>query len=313
MKRLQGFTLIECMVSLAILAFAIVGALSFFIFQSRSGFVTFKHKAAEDTVFFTQTIIARDIAMAGNGVSTHPELAVFVKETAGAPDELYLNYSGHLTLNNPDVIANPVIKSAIQRNSVFAETRTDPGYQGWLALATSGEFMLEAFPQISNSGTPVASMNSAIGAIITASGAVMDVNVKGTSAVPGPLEGTQNWRFPLVGAVATGTLVSPAVSYKWRQVDVGGGEMLGSLWRNRGDDNSPYDVPILGGDPYLDVTNFQVRCQFADGTWQTTNTSPTNLRQVEVTISYRTRGRTAYWGPVLTRTFAASPRIIRSY
>ena len=310
MKRSHGFTLVECLVTLAILAFAIVGALSFFIFQSRSGFVTFKHKTTEDTVFFTQTLIARDIAMAGNGVSTHPELAVFVKHSAGVPDELYLNYSSHLTLNNPSVIPDPIIQTAVQSNSIFAEMRT--GYQGWFPLASSGEFALQALPQISNAGIPVTSMNSAIGAIISAAGTAMDVDIRSTAALDGPIEGTQNWRFPLVGAVPTGTIVSPAISYKWRQVNVGG-EILGSLWRNRGNDNNPYDVPILGGEAFLNVTNFAVRCQFSDGTWQDTNTNPLMLRQVEVTISYQTRGRTPYWGPVLTRTFAVSPRIIRHY
>lgn len=311
MKASKGFTLVEAMVALTILAFALAGSLSFFIFQSRSGFTTFKHKTSDDAVFFTQTLIQRDITQAGTGVSVHPELAVFVNHgVSGGSDDLFLNYSGYLTLNDPGKDPDPTTQWAVAVNSIFAQTRS--GYQGWFTLANPSQFVLRAIPLVSYASAPVTSMNPNVGAIITSMGAASDINVKGTTAVPGIMQGTQDWTFPLAVPVAAGSLVAPAISYKWRQTTVGG-ETIGSLWRNRGADATPYDAPILGGETYMNVLSFNVRCQYLDGTWQTTNTSPTTLRLVEVTIIYETRSHAGFWNSAQTRVFSASPRAVRYF
>ncbi len=323
MNRQKGFTLIEAMIALFILAVAIVISLSFFIFQSRSGFVSSRLKTTDEELFFTRTLITRDLCQAGFGVATHPELAVYVVDGGtSTPDQLYLNYTGHLTMEECSQVPTVTLMDALKRNSVYYETGSN--FQGFLRVQTAGvnSLTLTAIPKIG-----ATTQFPDIAAFITNAGGVVgavDVNVNLSTGIDGPILGTQNWTFPLAtnitGSSSTPTYAAPGISYKLIKAPLGStgsgspgvvvAENIGGLWRNRGADATPYGAPFFGGTRYLDVTDFRVRCQFSDGTWAMTNTSGATLRLVEITISYRTRGRASFWNAVQTHVVTACPRTI---
>lgn len=70
MNNSKGFTLVEIMVAAAILAIALAGAMSFFIYQSSSGADSGKLKAARENVSLALSLLQRDIMLAGYGVYT---------------------------------------------------------------------------------------------------------------------------------------------------------------------------------------------------------------------------------------------------
>jgi prepilin-type N-terminal cleavage/methylation domain-containing protein len=68
MNNSKGFTMVEMMVAAGILAIALAGAMSFFIFQSQSGADSGKLKAARENLSLALTMLQRDIMVAGYGV-----------------------------------------------------------------------------------------------------------------------------------------------------------------------------------------------------------------------------------------------------
>jgi prepilin-type N-terminal cleavage/methylation domain-containing protein len=318
----RGFSLVEALVGLVILSMALAGALSFFIFGSQRATESFRRKGAEETLASVTSLITQDVQAAGFGLfagggSSYPQLALFVvnsSATGTTPAELYVNYSGYLSFDSspqgPPADDLPPTCSTQYRsiNSVFTRPFRPFScgpltlyYQGVVTLPTATGFTLYA--------VPTALSTSDIGAVITSGGIVSDAT---SVSSPGPLTATSNWTisFPSMGrtsgggaaAIAAGATAAPAISYKDVQ---GSGTSTGKLLRN--------GVPIMGGDAYVDVNNFQVRCQFADGSWQTTNTSPSSLRMVEITISYRMnrgKGDQFLWSPTYTRTLRVAPRTV---
>lgn len=325
MKNSKGYTLVELMVGMIILLLAIAGALSFFILQSQEGFESFRTKRIDEMVFLAQAVISRDIMEAGFGLAEHPELSMFtVNEDqtntyasyGGAskqvkPDALYVSYNQYLTMDTVPDVKDATVLTSLRGKTVFYDSLAST-YQGYVSLASSSQLQLQCVPR--REGVTI---NNAIGAIITnGSPAISDVRINQSSATDcaSPPK-TQTWTFPLASAVPTGTIVAPAISYKWRKITVGS-EQIGCLWRNRGSDTDPYGRPFLGGETYVDVTDFQVDLNFTDQSWASVfsgsasdTQGQSNLRLVRVTMSYRTRPKgTAQWGPVHVRTITASPR-----
>jgi prepilin-type N-terminal cleavage/methylation domain-containing protein len=340
----RGYTLVELMVGMVILLMVIAGALSFFIFQSVEGFESFRMKRVDQAVFLTQSLIARDILEAGCGLSVNENLAMLVldhdgddtyantytaKWNAGSPvqektypDELYVNYSQYLSMDVPAKFKESTqgqdVTDSIKQSSLFYETfdnKSGKKYQGCLQLASASQFQLLCIPKHTGQ-----TMYESIGAVIRDDGTAVDVRIKNMKDYPptdcSRPEQTQTWTFPLASTVTA--TVAPAISYKWRKIAVGS-RQIGSLWRNRGADADYSDPtyastrkPILGGESYLDVTDFQVDLRFSDGTWATTfgTRARTDLRSVRITIAYRTRARDdqAAWSPVHQRIFTVSPR-----
>jgi prepilin-type N-terminal cleavage/methylation domain-containing protein len=68
MNNSKGFTLLEMMVAAGLLAIALAGAMSFFIYQSQSGTDSGKWKAARENISLALTLLQRDIMYAGTGV-----------------------------------------------------------------------------------------------------------------------------------------------------------------------------------------------------------------------------------------------------
>lgn len=366
MRDSRGFTLMELMVGMLILSAAIAGALSFFIFQSQRGHESFRDKNTDEMVFSALALISRDVHAAGFGsVVAYPKLALLIKRTTGYPDELYTSFSDYVDTQyyerNPDLAA---ITRALRANSIFCSdgncAASGVQYQGYLKLTDTSNLRLYSIPQRN------ASLNSAVGAILgdtdsvsTSDAAACDVNVKTTTAVSpvSGVTGTQDWTFPVVGATTAGftstTIVVPAVSYKVRYYKSDGslytgtppsdlyesstGTIFGSLWRNRGPDNNAFGIPLLGwcpngGNPFINVKNFKIRRQYADGGWDqvdpskpgevaAVSPSPKNVRLLEITVTYQTniskettqltgssdRPR-AVWSQPVTRVIRVSPR-----
>ncbi len=61
MNNSKGFTLLEMMVAAGLLAIALAGAMSFFIYQSQSGADSGKLKAARENISLALTLLQRDI------------------------------------------------------------------------------------------------------------------------------------------------------------------------------------------------------------------------------------------------------------
>jgi prepilin-type N-terminal cleavage/methylation domain-containing protein len=68
MNNSKGFTLVEMMVAAGILAIALAGAMSFFMYQSRNGADSGKLKAARENVSLALMLLQRDIMYSGTGV-----------------------------------------------------------------------------------------------------------------------------------------------------------------------------------------------------------------------------------------------------
>lgn len=324
MKKSSGFTILESMISLVLLAFAVVGAFSFFIFQSAGGFDSSRRKFADENVFLTQAILTRDIMHAGYGVALHPELAVYVRDNLGVDgsDELYLNYTNHLTADQiPEGLPNAAALDLIKAYNVFFDGRTDL-YKGVFSIpgtATSA-FPLPALPKTTTARD--------IGAFICSSGAAtapvpyrVEVNVA-TAASTGQnaqLTDRNDWNFPLLTAATPTHVATPAISYKLGYITVDN-EQVKALWRNGGNLVGTPVTPLLGGEPFFQVRDLQVRLQFADGSWAsayygTGNQTPANLRLVEVTVRYQARRKGFSKAQfdrslMLSRIVSASPRTI---
>jgi prepilin-type N-terminal cleavage/methylation domain-containing protein len=333
MRASRGFTLVEAMVGMVILAVIVAGALSFFILWSSRSAESFRYKTADEGVATAISLLTTDIRKAGFGVTSTPEYGIFVVDNGANADELYLSYGDYLNLEGDiraptsDTLSVPYrsINSVFMPNRQFTVGSLTLSYQGRITLSTGSNFVLRAIPSVQG-----AAHYSGCGAVITSTPAAADVDINTTTYVAGQIPGTQDWTIPLVSparnaagggvALAAGMVVTPAISYK-RVPGTGAG--TGALWRNRGKESSPFGTAILGGTPYLDVTDFQVRLQFTDASWSTTNTQPTNVRLIEATISYRVMISKDYrvgptgsgtlikgWGPVIQRRVSVSPRSV---
>lgn len=365
MRNSKGFTLVELMVGMLILAAAIAGALSFFIFQSQRGHESFRDKNTDEAVFSALTVMSRDIHAAGLGVvSDYPKLALLVRRTPNLPDALYLSYNEYMDIQYYERDANlTFLRGAsiwCSKGSCRDVQTTGSGYQGYVTLADTSNLRLYAIPKRIST-----SLNSNVGAILVdvnttaADAEARDVNVKLSTATPraNPL-GTEDWTFPIVAegtALASTMLAVPAVSYKVRYYNADGspftgdltaldsssglsyssgvGTIFGSLWRNRGPDGNAYSVPILGwspqgGNPFINIRNFQVRRQYRDGGWDVVKNAgetvevapnPRNVRMLEIALTYQTNlSKTtvqtgtdkpkAVWSQPVTRIMRVSPR-----
>jgi prepilin-type N-terminal cleavage/methylation domain-containing protein len=361
MRNSKGFTLVELMVGMLILAAAIAGALSFFIFQSQRGHESFRDKNTDEAVFSALTVMSRDIHAAGLGVvSDYPKLALLVRRTPNLPDALYLSYNEYMDIQYYERDANLTFLRGASiwcaKGSCRDVQTTGTGYQGYVTLADTSNLRLYAIPKRIST-----SLNSNVGAILVdvntaaAEAEARDVNVKLSTATPrlNPL-GTEDWTFPIVAEgtpLASTMLAVPAISYKIKYYYADGtlytgsstppsytaanGVMFGSLWRNRGPDGNAYSVPILGwspqgGNPFINVRDFQVRRQYKDGGWdvvrnaaagetQEISPNPRNVRMLEIALTYQTNiskstvqtgtdRPKAVWSQPVTRVMRVSPR-----
>lgn len=316
----RGYTLVEMLVGMVILLMVIAGALSFFIFQSTEGFESFRLKRVDEAVGLAQSVIARDVLEAGFGLGDHPELAMhIVQDTSpvsvdGMPairDQLYLSYSGYLTMESATPAATGSFASAVRRNTVFLDSMTD--YQGFLTYGGSDQFTLRYCPKLTGT-TFVNNVGGVIALDSAGTVTVKDVlyNDSITTCADESLQGYLSCTFKVQSGLATNQWIAPAVSYRVADQTVQG-KQIGTLWRNRGGDATPAGMPFLGGEHYFRVIGLEVDYQFADATWAKAwnagaNQTPATLKLVRVRLTYQTRGKAAKWGPRHVRTIIVSPR-----
>jgi prepilin-type N-terminal cleavage/methylation domain-containing protein len=292
----KGFTLTEMLI--ALLIFSIINALavSFFIYQSKTGAGISRERVARESVGMALLLMTRDVMHGGYSLPMDPQLGLFVggDNSDGAYHELYVNYGRYL---KPE----PVAPSP----SVFdAKAMTQ-------ANVSSGTTF-----QIQN------------GSEIEAKGTVKNVARAIVLLNPDSLSPTVQYPPPSVtGSTASGSAVStftfdsapsglykfaPALSYTFTKPTSAAPH--GAILRN--------NESLVGGTLSLSIEDFRIRCLFSDTDGVTQRWSPDyktfdqlpprNLRYLEITIIYKTfdpyyEGRTERTN-VVTRVMRVSPR-----
>ncbi|MEW6348046.1 MAG: hypothetical protein AB1646_03235 [Thermodesulfobacteriota bacterium] len=312
----KGFTMLELMLAAVVTVILLGLVMPFFIAQSTFSYNSSQNRTTAQSVDLSLLLLKRDILQSAFGVRLqHPELGIYVDNSN--PDKLYINFSGYLNIRG-DLETLPTstseqqsYRSNIRANSVFRDGKTD--YQGHTQI-TSLPFKLVGVPSDVTKGN--------IGAVIFSGGA-MEVDVRNTTITPESLQGFQTMTFSGLTGLS-GVRVAPAICYK---------VVNNALWRNAGSTSSPWGHPLLGVDPtqgdaqLFEVSDFQVRCQFVDiagnVSWSPDSCvfgmgtcSPANLKQIEITITYRAKMRSGgwsagtVWGASRKRTMTTCPRAL---
>ena len=124
MQTDKGFTLVELMVAAALTTALFLLVIPFFKAQSHYSYNSTQDRITNETIAQTLLMIKRDILQAGYGVEGNSALAIYVVNSGStsAPDQLYINYSGHL---NPrgDLAIVPVVSDS-QKLEQFSWKRT---------------------------------------------------------------------------------------------------------------------------------------------------------------------------------------------
>lgn len=310
MKKQNGFTIIELLVTMVVFAIVAGAAVSLFQFQAKSAASSTTRKMAREAVGLALMTIQRDIERAGLGLVQHQPLSITVKNGgAGKPDELYLSFSDHVSMDWSKT--NPWS---------FFDALSSPGQNKlWFALSGGTSITLtDVGAWIGTEGT-----SPPVGAVIRQQGAAKPDAVDLANFVVGQNSTQQKKnQFTATLTMSSGFSgnVAPAVSYKLiastddqNAFPSGKRPQLGTLLRN-GMPVKGAGTPIIGAwqgekPPFVKVTDFQVRCGFrttsctftsyySDHT-QTNCWAPENgkslgdsgwevdkLRVIEVTIKY---------------------------
>ena len=283
MKKRNGFTLLEMMVTMAVFAIVAASAIALFQFHGKSSAASTKRKLARETVTLALMTIQRDIERAGLGLMQQQPLSIFVKR--GPPDQLYVSFSDHVSMD-----------LSKGKTWSFFDILSTPGLNKlWWQLSGNQVVLTDVGTWIGTDSTA-----PPIGALIRQQGTNKPDAADVTFAVA-PQSSTQKTKGQ---CTVTLTLpspytanVAPAISYrliatKTDQDAFAAGQKpeLGTLLRN--------GVPIVGAKQYTDgtgtvkwekvpfikVTDFQVRCGF-----RTTG--------CDFTRYYSDRTQTACWSP----------------
>ncbi len=274
MKNSRGFTLLEMMVAAGLLAIALAGAMSFFIYQSRSGADSGKLKAARENISLVLMLLQRDIMLAGYGVTGDNTLSLVLKTGYGVDivtgDALVSNDTTqwnvaalpHLVTNDPFLPSGTTfrpdkihvgydnfldmtfdINGTNDTNTVFKYTASKN-----IGAAAVNSFAYDLFPL----GMDVSTNTKPLGGFIckncgggaTPSGE--DVNWVTTGTRPND-NSTKSWTFKLnTGKNLQGT-VSPSIVYRIARDTK---RQTYELQRN--------GIRIAGGDPEMEVYNLTV-------------------------------------------------------
>ncbi len=352
MRMSKGYSLVEMMVAAGVAAIFLAVALPFFVFQTSQQSESYRTKYADQEADLALTMIRRDIMHAGLGCRGHEALGIFVQDGGGTqPDELYVNYSNYLNMMGTASLLGAQQKSSTSActteagnhakflllNSVFNAERVDEydcdpwkiGYQGVIDYARN--MSSGSGTNLALYGIPKNIGKYAIGAAIAKTGGsdfadtVMEADLYQTqspASAPSPTpDSLQHLQFKLssVSWSSSGSLigkmVAPAVSYNLWEA---------GLWRNRGPEASPWGRPLVGALPMMEVTDFQVRCQFVDsaglphwtpdeGQFGTNPYIVKNLRLVEVTLTYKTKLTSDFgtkWTSERSRRISVCPRTL---
>ncbi len=272
MSNSKGFTLVEMMVAAGILAIALAGALSFFIYQSTKGADATRLRVARENLSLALMLIERDIMAAGYGVagattssSSTKTLSLYIngnygvddvtsntynsKDTTSTPDKLYVGYGTFLDMNF-DVLASNDTNTVFRYSSLRTQPTVQPTPYPRVSLppaplsAPTNSFVYDLFQY---TGMAVTTDTKPLG------GFICDV-VAGTQAADidwvatgNPATGTPPWTFKLAAAAQLSGNVAPAIVYRIAQDSK---RPTQELQRN--------GIRIAGGDPNLEVYNLKV-------------------------------------------------------
>ena len=352
MRMSKGYSLVEMMVAAGVAAIFISMMIPFFMFQTSQQTASSRVKFSDQEVDLALTFMRRDILHAGLGCRGHEELALYVKDGSGTdPDELYVNYGDYLNFKGPsglDRFTNCSTETGrmakfLILNSVFNSMTSDLDYAcgAWSGspleyqgvIDYSVNFKTWPGDRFCLYGIPSSVSKYAVGAVIGKQkgtdvvNTVMDVNLYDTglpAQQPDQLpDSLQNLQFSVVpiywstGKSLAAKMFAPAISYRVMQE---------GLWRNSGPENDEWGRPLTGGLPNVEVTDLQIRCQFVvngvvqwtpdDGTFGAPGYTMSNLRLLEITLTYRTKLRSDYgttWTGDKRRTISVSPRTVTMF
>ena len=300
MKNSRGFTLLEMMVAAGLLAIALAGAMSFFIYQSRSGADSGKLKAARENISLALMLLQRDIMLAGYGVTGDKTLSLVLKTGYGvdivAGDALVSNDTTQWNVADlPHLVSNVSDDPFLPAGTTFRPDKIHVGYGNFLDMsfdingtndtntvfkysasknigaAAVNSFAYDLFPL----GMDVSTNTKPLGGFIckdcgggsTPSGE--DINWVTTGTRPND-NSTKSWTFKLnTGKTLQGT-VSPSIVYRiaWDTLPNGTKRQTYELQRN--------GIRIAGGDPEIEVYNLTVN-----------DRSSGNALQLSIKIDYQ--------------------------
>jgi len=280
MSNSKGFTLVEMMVAAGILAIALAGAMSFFVYQSSKGADATRLRVARENLSLALMLIERDIMAAGYGVagattssSSTKTLSLYInsnygvddvtsntynsKDTTSTPDKLYVGYGTFLDMNF-DVLASNDTNTVFRYSSLRTNPTVQPPPYPRASLppaplaAPTNSFVYDLFQY---TGMAVTTDTKPLG------GFICDV-VAGTQAADidwvatgNPATGTPPWTFKLAATAQLSGNVAPAIVYRIAQD-------MGHQWANPAY-GPTYElqrngIRIAGGDPNLEVYNLTV-------------------------------------------------------
>jgi len=263
MKKRNGFTILELMVTMAVFAIVAGAAVSLFQFQSKSSAGANTRKMAGEAVTLALMTIQRDVERAGMGLMNQPPLSLLVTNGGtGKPDELYVSFSEHVSMS----LGRDKTYSFFDAGSALGKDKL------WFSLSGG------SFVTLADVGAWVGTYDTAppIGALIRQSGTskpVADI-LKKFAATQSAAQRQKNqctMTLTLSGGVSGNA--APAISYKLiasatdqTAYPSGSKPQLGTLMRN-GIPLAGGGVPLIGAweggkPPFIKVTDFQIRCGF---------------------------------------------------
>lgn|GEM_PF-5988213 len=322
-----GFTLVELLTALIILAVIIIISFSFFIYQSRMAAASYKKSAGHESVAMALKLLQRDLAHAQNALYSNSELAFLVTDENNLNDgfyhELYINYSKFL--NSHYVVTAPNVFTGLgyKRNSEVI----------------SGVFTIDASSEDERNAN-LANIGCALIANDPyTAGNIQAKIVKGAFGGTGTFPATFTLENP--AGLPGNYKLAPAIGYK--RIDITDPVSLlpyGTLVRYGSNITGATNVGqrILGGEfqetasgdagigqvPTLVINEFRIRCLFVDldgvtlvwvpsATKTFTGLPAANLRYVEVGIRYSTQEPMGSFGTPVTvnaiKTMRVSPRL----
>lgn len=247
MNNARGFTLAEMMVAALILAVAIVGAMSFFVFQSRHGSDATKLRNTRENINLAFMLMQRDIQHAGYGAfvdtTQGSKQAVYVQAgmSSDAPDSLYVAYGTFMDMSFD-------MSGQTDKASIFK-------YEAIKNLATpTASFTYEQFPW--SLDLSKAKVTRPFGGFIAVSSTgTVDAAKMNWSSFPDTLASPippGNWSCPITLEKSLSGDVVPAIVYEIGETRVNG-MLTGTheLLRN--------GIRVAGGEHDVDVFNLKVQ------------------------------------------------------
>jgi prepilin-type N-terminal cleavage/methylation domain-containing protein len=324
-RNSRGFTMVELMVALVMVALIHAIVIGFYLYQSKRGGQAAKETSARRGIALTLMQLQRDVVQMGYGVSRYPQLACYLetqnpsypKSNKGYYDTLYVNYGQFMRATIPATGTNSpyTMWPALVYNLYNVKPMNSTNLIGGTfsipftsqAEAQANRWSVGAVIYLTNPTTPATASSSV--QLATTPGTVPATPVTAGQTMANPPSGWVT-QFAVQGSVtgcgavpAGNYYFAPAVVYTFQppQIDSATGliKVPGQIWRNGqsmlggGGQNTSASVQ----DSFFSVYDFQIRGLFIPVGGGTQKWAPTddnfctliktsNLRYVEIQIVY---------------------------